>query len=105
MYTLVLYTAELYTLLGLHARSCDHLWASDLRSYEDELTHSRNIPLSDKLQTFITITQINNFCTLQLNKHKLANCSHRVCYRAALKYLEGGFKTLLVWDCMWSLVL
>jgi hypothetical protein len=55
MYTLVLYTAEPYTPRRLHARSCDHLWASEPRSDEAELTHSRNIPLSDKLQIFITI--------------------------------------------------
>jgi len=35
----------------------------------------------------------------------LANCSHRVYYRTVLKYSEGGFKTFLVWVCMWSLVL
>ena len=105
MYALVLYTVEPYTLLRPQARSSDHLWDSESRSDADELTHFRDIRLSNKLQIFVTIVYIDCFCTLQLRKHNLADYSHRACNRAALKYSEGNFKTVLVWDCMWSLVL
>jgi hypothetical protein len=55
MYSLVLYTVEPCTFLRLQARNCDHLWASEPRSDADELTHFRNIRLSNMLKICVAI--------------------------------------------------
>jgi hypothetical protein len=105
MYTLVLNTVEPYTLLRIQARSCYHLWASEPHSDSDELTHFRNTPLSNKLQIFYNYYVNQRFLNITVKQYNLADYNHHVCNRAAPKFSEGGFKSVLVWDCMWSLVL